>query len=104
MAAISSKVEFSFTQASLINLGGIVGTIVAGGLLLITQPDDGQVIMATLMAGGVLGLAGGYGIFGRNVAGLSDGLTLREPYWVANGKQYGNGSREAQASLLSVRF
>ena len=117
MAAASSKLEFSFAQASLINLGGIVGTIVAGGTLLILQPDSGRTAMATLMAGGVLGLASGYQIFGHsNVAGISQGSALGMPYfvergcqpvsryWAMNNQQYGANSREVRANLFSVRF
>ena len=65
MTAITPKVEFSFMQASLINLSGIVGTIVAGGLVLISQPDSRDVSLGALMAGGILGLAGGYAAFGH---------------------------------------
>lgn len=67
MAAISPKTELSFTQASLINLSGVVGTIVASGALLILQPDSGRVVLASLMGGGILGLAGGYYIFGDDL-------------------------------------
>jgi hypothetical protein len=59
MAAISPKIEVSLARASLINLGGIVGTIVASGLLLITQPEDEESAFAVLAAGGILGLYAG---------------------------------------------
>ncbi|MBM3242653.1 hypothetical protein FJZ31_40855 [Candidatus Poribacteria bacterium] len=59
MAVISPKTEISLARASLINLSGIVGTIVASGLLLITQPDDAESAFVVLAAGGILGLAAG---------------------------------------------
>ena len=105
MAAASSKLEFSFAQASLINLGGVVGTIMAGGLLLIVQPESGRTSIATLMAGGVLGLASGYQIFGHsNVAGISQGAVAETPYWAMNNQQYEVNPREVRANLFSVPF
>ncbi len=59
MASLSPKIEVSLARASLINLNGIVGTIVAGGFLLIMQPDNEESAFAVLMAGGILGLATG---------------------------------------------
>lgn len=62
MAALSPKIEVSLARASLINLSGIVGTIVAAGWLLINEPDDEEDAFAVLAAGGILGLAaGGFG-------------------------------------------
>jgi len=59
MASLSPKIDISLARASLINLSGIVGTIVAGGLLLIMEPDDEESAFAVLAAGGILGLAAG---------------------------------------------
>ncbi|MEO2004549.1 MAG: hypothetical protein ABGY41_10645, partial [Candidatus Poribacteria bacterium] len=52
MALIAPHTDIREGRANLINLGGIAGTIMAGGLLLITQPDSGEAALATLMAGG----------------------------------------------------
>jgi len=60
MTWLSPKIEISLARASLINLSGIAGTIVAGGLLLIMQPDSEKSVFAVLMAGGILGLAAGH--------------------------------------------
>ena len=60
MAALSPKIEISLARASLINLSGIAGTIVASGLLLIMQPDDEKSVFTVLMVGGILGLAAGH--------------------------------------------
>jgi len=59
MAALSPKIDISLARASLINLSGIVGTIVAGGLLIIMEPDDEESAFAVLTAGGIIGLAAG---------------------------------------------
>jgi len=60
MAVLSPKIEVSLARASLINLSGIAGTIAAGGLLLIMQPDSEEGAFAVLGAGGILGLWAGY--------------------------------------------
>ena len=100
MAGAATKLEFSFTQASLINLSGILGTVVAGGLLLILQPEDARTVPLTLMAGGALGLASGYEIFGRrSVVKSLQGLGFRRPHWAMAA-----GSREARTSLLGIEF
>lgn len=64
MASLSPKIDISFARANLINLGGIIGTIVASGLLLIISEsefdvDQEETIFAILMAGGVTGLVVG---------------------------------------------
>lgn len=104
MAAISPKLELSFTQASLINLSGIVGTIVSGGLLLIAQPDSERVTWSTILAGGVLGLAGGYRAFGLNAAGALKGSDHGELSWAIDDRRYGNSSGDIQTSFLKIRF
>lgn len=62
MASLSSKIDISFARANLINLGGIIGTVVASGLLLIISEAaefDEEGAFAILMAGGVTGLVVG---------------------------------------------
>ncbi|MFC1713729.1 hypothetical protein ACFL6S_08675 [Candidatus Poribacteria bacterium] len=104
MAALSSKLELSFTQASLINLSGIVGTIVSGGLLLIAHPDSERVTWTTVLAGGVLGLAGGYGAFGLKAMEAPKMADHRELGWAIGDQRYGNSSGEIQASFLRITF
>lgn len=121
MAAIAPKIEVSLMRASLINLSGIVGTIIAGGLLLITQPDDEESIFGTLMSGGIIGLlAGGFG-----TADLDARDTSKEPgqakadfdvlstqpedsrsarAWIINDRCHEITPKEVQANLLSIRF
>ena len=58
MALLSSKIDISFARANLINLGGVVGTIVAGGVLVIGAESvaSAETAFAVLMAGGIGGL------------------------------------------------
>ena len=104
MAALSSKLELSFAQTSLINLSGIVGTIVSSGLILINLPDNKRVTFGTLLAGGVLGLAGGYLAFGRNAEGVPQSLDRGESVWDINEQRYETSSENIQASLLRIAF
>ncbi len=55
-ALLASKKDMPEGRANLINLGGIAGTVMASGLLVLLEPDEGQTAMAVVMAGGVLGL------------------------------------------------
>jgi len=59
MASLSPKIDISLARANLINLGGIVGTLVASGVLLITQPETEESAFAVLMGGGIAGLIAG---------------------------------------------
>ncbi len=104
MAVLSSKLEPGFTQASLVNLSGIVGTIVSGGLLLIAQPDSERVTWGTILAGGVLGLAGGYRLFGLNAIDSPQRSDHGELGWAIGEQRYGNNSGEIQASFLRIAF
>lgn len=104
MAALSPKLELSFAQASLINLSGIVGTIVSGGLILINLPDNERVTFGTLLAGGILGLAGGYLAFGLNTESVPQSLDRGESVWAINEQRYKTSSDDIQASLLRIAF
>ena len=104
MAALSPKIEMSLGQASLINLSGIVGTIVAGGFLLIFQPDSGRAVWGTLMAGGILGLVGGYGTMGSDTWGVSQQPGHATLDQVMSSQAYEVNSKEVRANLLNIRF
>ena len=111
MAILSPEIEISLARASLINLGGIVGTIVAGGSLLITKPEDEESAFATLMAGGILGLvAGGYSTQGFDAQGVFQKLghigTGLKPActWTVNNQHHKISSKEVRANLLSIQF
>jgi hypothetical protein len=98
-AALSSKIEMSLGQASLINLSGIVGTLVAGGFLAMFQPDSERVVWGTFMAGGILGLVGGYETIGSGTWGASrqmDQAMSYQPNRVS--------AKELRANIFSIRF
>ncbi len=105
MAALCPKIEISFVRASLINLSGVAGTMVAGGLLLITQPDNPEAFFGTLMAGGILGLvAGGFGTTGFNSDAASQEPGHERLSRAMNSQSCGINSGGIQAELFSVRF
>lgn len=104
-AALSSKIEMSLGQASLTSLSGIVGTLVAGGFLLIFQPDSERAIWGTLMAGGILGLVGGgYEVMGSDAWGVSQQRTRATLGQAVSSQTYKVNSKEVRANLLSIRF
>ncbi len=98
-AALSSEIEMSLGQASLINLSGIVGTLVAGGFLAMFQPDSERVVWGTLMAGGILGLVGGYETIGSGTWGASRQMDQAMSY-----QSNRVSAKEVRANLLSIRF
>jgi len=98
-AALTPKIEMSLGQASLINLSGIVGTMVAGGFLAMFQPDSERVIWGTLMLGGILGLVGGYETIGSGAWGAS-----RQIDQVMGYQSNRVSAKEVRANLLSIRF
>lgn len=100
MAILAPKTELNFTQASLVNLSGIVGTIVTFGSLLILQPDSERVMSATLMAGGILGLVGGYAAFGNAQESSFKGLS----YNTDSKNTYSSNEGEIQLNLISAQF
>jgi len=104
VAALSPKLELSFAQTNLINLSGIVGTIVSSGLILINLPDSERVTLGTLLTGGILGLAGGYLAFGRNAEGVPQSLDRGESVWASNEQRYKTSSDYIQASLMRIAF
>ena len=61
MAALSSKIDITPARAHWINLGGVIGTIVASGVVMIIAESDISEAAAfgTLMVGGIAGLIAG---------------------------------------------
>lgn|GEM_PF-2030664 len=108
MTALSTKVEFSPGQASLISLSGVVGTLAAAGVLAIVAPaveiESVEVVFATLMAGGILGLWGGYdefGMYGQDATRRSGQGTLS---WSIGDQSHRITSKEVTVRFLSVHF
>lgn len=68
--ALSRPLELRRSQVNLINLGGYVGLLTAGGLLLMAQPDDSRVIATSLGVGATAGLVIGSHLATRNGDGV----------------------------------
>ena len=61
MAALSAKIDIAPARAHWINLGGVIGTIVASGIVVIVAENDisESAAFGTLMVGGLAGLIAG---------------------------------------------
>ena len=61
MVVLSSKIDITLTRAHWINLGGIIGTIVASGIVMIIAEShiSEEAAFAFLMGGGIAGLIAG---------------------------------------------
>lgn len=55
-AIAGSQLPLSRSRARLISIGGLMGGMGGTGLVLITQPDDDDTAMATILAGSIAGL------------------------------------------------
>lgn len=108
MAVLSTKVEFSLGQASLINLSGVVGTLGAMGFLTMllpaTQIESEEVIFAVLMAGGIIGLWAGYQEFGLRGQDISRRSGLEDLSWFIGNQRRDSSSKEVTARLFSIQF
>lgn len=61
MTSLSSKIDITLARAHWINLGGVIGTTVASGIVMIMAESDisEKAAFATLMVGGIVGLIAG---------------------------------------------
>ena len=61
MASLSPDIDITLARANWINLGGVIGTIAASGIVMIIAEDDisEEAAFATLMVGGIAGLIAG---------------------------------------------
>ena len=61
MASLSPKIDITPARAHWINLGGVIGTTVASGIVMIMAESDisDNTAFATLMVGGIAGLITG---------------------------------------------
>ena len=57
---LARNVEMSEKRVRLINLMGIIGSVMGVGVNLVAQPDDGEIAMAIIGAAGVVGLVAGF--------------------------------------------
>jgi hypothetical protein len=108
MTVLSTRVEFSLGQASLINLSGVVGTLGAMGflsmLLPATEIESEEVIFSVLMAGGIVGLWAGYREFGLRGQDISRRSGLQGLSCFTGNQRRDSSSKEIKARLFSIQF
>ena len=109
MTSLSSEIDITLARANWINLGGVIGTIVASGMVTIIAEDDisEEAAFGFLMVGGIAGLitgiyntrhipppAAGEGLSRRNDSGL----------WDSPPHQLQLNSNGIHANFFSLRF
>jgi len=104
MSALSPKIDISLARASLINLSGIVGTIIASGLLIIMESDDEKSVFAVLAAGGVLGLVAGSLSTQSSSTRFAPKSSYGKLSWSGNPNALKVSSKEVRANLVSIQF
>ena len=109
MASLSPKIDITPARAHWINLGGIIGTTVASGVVMIMAESDisEKTAFATLMVGGVAGLI--TGIFNtRQIpppeAGERLSLRNNSTLWDRPAHQLQLNSNGIHANFLNLRF
>ena len=109
MASLSSKIDITLARANLINLGGVIGTIVASGIVMIIAESDisPEAAFATLMVGGIAGLiAGIYNT--RHIPPPETGERLSRrndsTLWDRPPHQLQLNSNGIHANFLNIRF
>ena len=109
MASLSSEIDITSARANWINLGGVIGTTVASGILAIIAESDisEEGAFATLMVGGVAGLV--TGIYNtRHISPLeaSERLSRRNDstLWDSPPYQLQLNSNGIHANFFSLRF
>ncbi len=109
MASLASKVDITPARGHWINLGGIIGTIVASGVvIIIAESDIGEsAAFGTLMVGGIAGLITGI-YHTRHIPPpeVSERLRRRNDsaLWDRPPHELQLSSRGIHANLLTIRF
>ena len=109
MASLSSKIDIAPARAHWINLGGLIGTIVASGIVIIIAESDisESAAFGTLMVGGIAGLiAGAYNTRHIPPPAVSERLSRRNDstLWDRFPHELQVSSRGIRANLLTIRF
>ena len=109
MASLSPQIDITPARAHWINLGGVIGTTVASGVVMIMAESDisEKTAFATLMVGGVAGLI--TGIFNtRQIPPLEVGERLsrrnNSTLWDRPPHQLQLNSNGIGANFLNIRF
>ena len=109
MASLSSKIDISLARANWINLGGIIGTIVASGIVIIMDESNisEEAAFAILMGGGIAGLITGT-YTTRNMPSPKAGERLSwrndSTLWHHPPHQFQLSPNGIRANFLSIRF
>ena len=109
MASLSSEIDITPARAHWINLGGVVGTMVASGVVMIMAESDisEKTAFATLMIGGIAGLIVGVSNT-RHVSSpeASDGLSRRNDStsWDRSPHELQLSPNDVQVNFLNIRF
>lgn len=109
MASLASKVDIAPARAHWINLGGVIGTIAASGLVMIISESDisESAAFGTLMVGGIAGLITGiYNTRHIPPPAVSERLSRRDDstLWDRPPHELQLSSRGIRANLLTIRF
>ena len=109
MASLASKIDIAPARAHWINLGGIIGTIVASGMVTIIAESDisESAAFGTLMIGGIAGLITGiYNTRHIPPPAVGEKLSRRNDStpWDRPPHELQLSSRDIRANLLTIRF
>ena len=109
MASLSPKIDITLARANWINLGGVIGTTVASGIVMIIAESDisTEDAFATLMFGGIAGLI--IGIYNTRhspppEAGERLSLRNNSTPWDRPPHQLQLNSNGIHTNFLSIRF
>ena len=109
MASLAPKIDITLARATLINLGGVIGTTVASGIVIIIAESDmsPEAAFASLMVGGIAGLiAGTYTTRHVPPPEASESLSRRNDSmsWDSPPHQLQLNSNGIHANFFSIRF
>ena len=109
MASLSPKIDITPARAHWINLGGVIGTIVASGIVMIIAESDisESAAFGTLMVGGIAGLIAGI-YNSRHLPPPEAGERLsrqnHSTRWGRSPHELQLNSNGIHANFLSIRF
>ncbi len=109
MASLAPQIDIAPARAHWINLGGVIGTIVASGIVTIVAESDisESAAFGTLMVGGIAGLiTGAYNTRSIPSPAVSERLSRRNDstLWDRAPHELQLSSRGIRANLLTIRF
>ena len=104
MASLTPKIDITPARAHWINLGGVIGTIVASGIVMIIAEShiSSEAAFASLMVGGIAGLIAGV----YNTRHIPPSLSRRDDStrWHQPSHQLGLNPNGMHVNFLNIRF